>query len=267
MATRLFATLLILILTANSAVTQVRNKAAEMVRRYEVGGSGSDEIMEATTTLAHYFNVKLADKTIVRLCSKKSLRIAIATAAADPVVISRRLFYNYSIPFDQTIISRSEDCLGQLKTTTATELWAVSNNAPLPPAVESIKSCQIKVQYIKSDVKNRTEVPVRRTYDHKKSIEKLISELQDNPHAVGIVIGYYLKKPNRKLKVKLQTAQRMLVQSGLPSGRFFIQLMPWTGYYDLYPKEPEPEYLSVALVDIVPQCLQLSRSDEIIVAE
>lgn len=267
MVTRLFAALLILILTCNSAVTQLRNRTAERVRRYEVGGSSSDEIMEATTTLAHYFTIKSAEKTVIRLCSQKPLRIAIATAAADPVVISRRLFYNYSIPFDRTIVGRSEDCSGRLKTTTATELWAVSDDASLPPVVESIKSCQIKVQYIKSDIKNGTKVPVRRTYDHKKSVEKLISELRANPRAVGIVIGYYLKKPNKKLKVRLQVAKRMLVKSGLPLDRFFIQLMPWTGYYELYPVEPEPEYLSVAMVDVVPECLQLPRSDVIIVAD
>lgn len=259
---------LVLILTLLSVSIPVPSQLATgsppavLVRRFEMSGSSADTMMESALDVAFAINNRLPEKAVVRLCSKRPIPIAIATAAADPLSFARSM-HSRALPFDRIIISRSEECLGKAETTTATELWAVPSGGSLPPGVESIKSCQIKLQYIKSEPKNKKEMLFVGTYDHKKSIEKLISELNKNPNATGIVIGYYLKGPKRILKIKLQEAKRMLAKSGLPEDRYFLHLMPWPGF----PESLKPEYLSVAIIDIVPECLQLPPQDEVVIAK
>jgi hypothetical protein len=257
--------MMILVLTSNIILSQsqLSGQRPKLVRRYEVGGSGTDTMMENAVEVAYYIDNKVPEKAVVRLCSEQPMRIAIATAAVDPVYFARSMFYNYSLPLERIIVSRSEDCIGKLKSTAATELWAIPAGGILPPAFESIKSCQIRLQYIETEPDNKKRAPLIGTYDHKKSLEKLILELKGNPQATGIVIGYFIKNPRKVLKAKLREAKRILAKSGLPKDRYFLQLMHWTGY----PEIPEPEYLSVAIIDIVTECAQLPRQDEIIVAK
>ena len=230
-----------------------------LVTRYEVGGSSVDSMSEYSAPILHYFKESPSSPLVIRLCSDKPLPTAIATAAVEPVTLARYLS-RYSVPEERIVVSRSESCAGKVAGNTATELWMAPADDLLPEAKESVKVCQIRVRELKSRGDETKGVKIGIS-NGVLAVKRLVSELEAEPDSTGIVLGYYLQEPTDAIEKKLAQAQKLLADSGLPPGRYYVRSMHWTGF-------PEVEHLlgnlSVRVVKICGLCVSEGERNEVI---
>jgi hypothetical protein len=195
---------------------------------------------------------KPGDMIAMRICSREPLPLAMFLSVVSPVGIGERIAresINGRLFFspDQIMILRSADCPVTHPPYVPLEFWGVPKGAALPPSVESVKLCQIKVESIGSEENLKTNLSFN------EALRKLESGLRANPEAVGIIRGYYNNRPSRIMRHNIREAQRILGQSGLSRNRYFIRLIPSAGYDSSYP-EPEPKYPDISIVRIKRDC-------------
>src|SRR5207237_4861479 len=116
---------------------------------------------------------------------------------------------HYGFTPDRISFLRSEDCLNDDHTITATEFWAVPKGATPPSSSESIKSCQAQSELV------GLESPIKSESVFKATLRQFITKLQARPKAVGIVGGYYYRSPSRVIRQKLREPQICLEQNGI----------------------------------------------------
>lgn len=214
-----------------------------------------------------------SSRILVRVCSKESLPIAIATAAIEPDDVLRLTHgfeaSAFKVRSENVVVGRSENCSGKSPDAkslnpTPAELWAIPENVPLPPVVESIKACQIKTRLITTGGNENADIRLSHAVRFRKSLDRLIAELKDNPQAIGFVLGYHRKNETKLMRTRLREAERLLVKSGLPATRYVIRAMPQLGYDAT---EADAEHLSVKTVQIMPECSPTVKEREVLIAK
>jgi hypothetical protein len=210
-----------------------------LIKRYEKGYS-----LHSLEDNAAYVvdSAGRGGRVVVRVCSKERLPFALSMAAADPFVISTILTVDYHLTPERILYVRSEDCLGPEPDVAATELWAIPDGASLPPSVESIRSSQVRSETI------GTAATAEGTANYRAAVAELIKKLRVKPEAVGIVLGYYYRRPNTSMQRRLRDVRDLLEQSGLSQDRYRIRLMPWNSERSIDPPEPEPKYPSLFII-------------------
>jgi hypothetical protein len=247
MTTKPLALTLVLLLSFSASLPgqSTAKEEAERIRRYERMGSGGDAIMEANSDLMHFAG-RPDDRVAVRVCSKGPMPLALSIAATDPFLVAKLLKEGYSYSPDRILFLRSEDCLGSDPKIAATELWAIPKGATLPASVESVRSNQVRLESI--GVTENT--PVRGARNYRAAVQELITKLRARPQAVGLVLGYYYRRPSLLMQRRLRKVRRLLEQSGLSQDRYFVRLAPWNGEYGTDPPDPEPRYASVSIIEV-----------------
>jgi hypothetical protein len=212
---------------------------AKLVHRYEYG-CGYSCAQEVAIDLGGMYAAKSDDRVAVRFCSKEPLPVALTTAAAAYAYVNSILEGSYGYTAERVLFLRSEDCLGPDPAVTATEFWAVPKGATAPTAIETMTSNRVRIETIpgKRSITSR--------HGYREALKHLQERLATDPEATGIVIGSYYKSPNALMERRLSEARQMLSKSGLPQGRYFVRLSPWTGEYSL--SSPEPKYPSLFVV-------------------
>lgn len=119
------------------------SSGARMFIRYEQS-QGYNRLGESLQALEHPIRSDDRSLVAIRLCSKNSLAVALATAAADPFLIADRL-NAFGYPPGRIMFLRSEDCLSQNQSNPATEIWTISEKAALPGNVEAFTSSHVKL--------------------------------------------------------------------------------------------------------------------------
>lgn len=218
---------------------------AKLVKRCESGCSGSSAVMEATIDLLHYF-AKPPDTVAIRVCTKEPMPVALSVAATDPIYVTRWLAKVHNYPSERVVFLRSEDCIGNDPQVAATELWAIAKGAVLPASVESVRANRVESEPIGANKNTAT----KGASNYRAAAQKLIAELRVRPDAVGIVLGYYYKRPTSIMQRRLREVRRLFAQSGLPQERYFVRLASWNGEYGIDPPDPEPRYPSVSIVEV-----------------
>jgi hypothetical protein len=231
-----------------------------LFKRFEIGGNNQDRFGEWGFNLAMDMRSLPKSQLIIRLCSTKSLPVAIGSAALDPLIFSDYLSKDFegfkpTIAFNRIKIDRSEKCIGKVASNTAADLWLVFNDGNLPDSSETIEACQIRIKDIKSKEDKKRDIFVG-TYNHRLAIKRLIEELKENPQATGSVIGSYIDISTKEIKQKLSVARTMLKKSGLPANRYDVRLMRWTGFHEI----EEPKYLEIKTIAIVKECADLTEA-------
>ena len=209
----------ILVLAAAGTPCFAQQTSAVLFKRYERGGS-VNKIIEDTFSLK--IDVTPEDKAIVavRVCSKSPLPFALVTANADPFFITEQLVNAYAYAPERLVYLRSEDCLGKEPSRGITELWTLSRGASFPPYIE--KAAFTDAQRVALGKK-----PVfRGVRDYREAIADLIKELQVNPTARGLVVGYYEfnGRLNPLLRRRLQEVTKTFERSGLPQDRYLVHI-------------------------------------------
>lgn len=217
-------------------------KLAHRIDRYEFGAS-HEEVKEAAYRLTGYIGER-DDEVAVRVCSREPMPLALATAAANPFDVAAVLVGGYAYSTKRIMFLRSEDCLSQSSMVPPTEIWAIPKGAPLPS----------HVQVIASDAIHSKSLGVPRASimghpDYRSAARRLVAELKRDPTAVGIVLGYYIDKPRPGMSRRLREVKRILERGRIEQNRFFIRLTPWNDYVSLYPRDVEPKYPSVFLIN------------------
>lgn len=216
---------------------------ARMFIRYEQG-QGYNRLGESLQALEHPIRSDDRSFAAIRLCSKKGLAVALATAAADPFLIADRL-EAFGYPRDRILFLRSEDCLSRDESRPATEVWTIPDKAPLPSNVDAFKSSQVRL------------IPLGRKpgrlgmSDYKSALSKLIQNLRANPSSTGTVIGYVLHKPSPALRRRMSEATRALEKSGISGERYLVRLMYWPDEFSEHPPDPEARYPNVSVIELL----------------
>lgn len=195
---------------------------------------------EAALDIKEYSTV-LGDKVAVRICSREPMPLALAIASGRPFLLASTLSgYGYS-PND-ILFLRYSKCPNFDPKIAITEYWSIPKGSKLPPAIEVLKSTQVKPEEYITQGDNKEAA-------FNDNLLKLARNLQQIQNSYGIVAGYYHKKPSYKLKQKLQKAQFFLSKQGIPSDRYFVRLLPWTGLIDA--QDPEPIYPALISITII----------------
>jgi len=211
-----------------------------LFKRYETGAS-YHRIMENVVTLTGEVPKAERAKIAIRVCSKQHLLVALATAKADPFRMAELLVGAYSYLPQEVIFVRSEDCLG--KDPSIVELWTLAKDSAFPNHLEARLSSRVTCTTLGKKPVNRG---VR---DYRAATQELIKNLQANPRARGVVIGYYFHRPSAALKRSLRVVKTLFLRSGLPPDRYLIHSMNW---YDEYSEsEGEPPFPRVFLLEDV----------------
>lgn len=216
---------------------------ARLIHRYE-RGCGYSCLQELAIELGGVHAKKPDDTVAVRFCSKERLAVALTTAAAPPEYLISILTGSYGYTRERIQFLRSEDCLGADPAVTATEFWAIPAGAASPPSVESVKSGQVRSEAIGTEATS-----VRGARSYRAAAQDLVNKLRTRPQAVGIVLGYYYRKPSAVMRHRLREVRTLLEQSGLPRHRYHVRLMPWTGEHSVDPPEAEPKYPNLFIVE------------------
>jgi hypothetical protein len=217
---------------------------ARLFKRYDPGAA-YNRITEVVLTLS--LSVKTEERALVavRVCSKESIPFALATAGADPFHIAGLLTGGYGYTDERVIFLRSEDCLSAKEPLRpATEIWTIPEGASLPAHVEALRSNEAKKVSLGKRTANRG---VR---DYKSAIGELIKSLRANPTSKGVVFGYFLKRPSPLLQGRLREVTKMLEQSGLAPDRYLVRPMSWNDEVSTYPRDTEPQYPSVSIIEV-----------------
>jgi hypothetical protein len=231
----LFAARLFLPVSENS------QSDARLVKRYE-RSCGYSCAQELAIDLGGVYAKGNHDIVAVRFCSKESLPLALATAAAPPKDVLSILMSSYGFVPERILFLRSENCLGANPAVTPTEFWVIPKGAALPTSVESIKSNQVQVHPL------GMEGLIGNARSYKEGMRQLPDKLRANPEGVGLVLGYYYKRPSNRLKQRLDEARRMLQRSGLSKNRYSVRFVPWTGEYG--DDDQEPTYPSLFVIEV-----------------
>jgi hypothetical protein len=218
---------------------------AKLVHRYEER-CGYSCAQELAIDLGGEYGTHLDDTVVVRLCSKEPLPVALSTSAADYGYAISILQGSYLYTPERILLSRSEGCAGPNPSIAATEFWVIPKGAELPSSLESVEYSHLKMGSLGS---RRTRENAR---GYKETLEELSARLRGSPGAVGVIVGYYYYHPSRLLKQRLGDTRKMLELCGLPEDRYFVRLAPWTGEVAIAPRDPEPTYPSVFIVEIEP---------------
>ena len=112
-------------------------------------------------------------------------------------------------------------------------------------AAQPLKSNEIKLVSLGDRPTNRG---VR---DYRTAIGKLIKNLRANPESEGVVFGYFLERPGRKLQRRLREVTKTLEQSGLPANRYLVRPMRWNDEVSTSPPDAEPQYPIVYIIEVV----------------
>lgn len=211
--------LFVLAAAGTPCLAQQTSPQAVLFKRYERGG-WQNGIVEDTLTLK--IDVKPEQKFIValRVCSKDPLPFALVTANADPFFIFEWLVNAYGYLPERLVYLRSDDCLGKEPSRGITEIWTLSQGASFPPYIE-------KVAFTDAQRVALGKKPVfRGVRDYREAIAGLIKELQVNPTARGLVIGYYEfnGRLNPTLRRRLKEVARTLERSGVPRDRYLVHV-------------------------------------------
>lgn len=208
-------------------------------------------------------------KLLVRVCSKDSMPVAIATAAIEPddVLHLTRGFESsaFKLRVDDVVIGRSESCSGKLPNTTPAELLAVPRNSSLPPVIESIKACQVRTRWIATGTDSDPLIRLHQAGGFRRAIKRLVAELKNNPQSTGFVLGYHLKNETKLMRSRLREARQVLAESGLPAARFVVRTIPQYGYDAT--TSAEADFFSVKTVQVMPDCASTPTNREMLIAK
>lgn len=227
---------------------------AKLIYRFEqrIEYPADYEVRAAVIALSESVDAKNPnDRVAIRLCSNDSILRAFYTAAVSPDVIklhvgSGGLVGWHKTPPERTLILRSTDCLGNDSSVVPTELWALPNGAEPPPSSESMKFCQLKLDYLAlNHLKgHRPQLIKRREYN--SALRKLVVKLRANPNSLGLIQGYFLREPNPKIEQNSRDFQSFMERHNIQQSRYVVRLSQFGG--DFYQSTPEPNYPDVNLV-------------------
>jgi hypothetical protein len=210
---------LVLVLAAAGTPCFAQQTSAVLFKRYDRGGS-VNRMIEDTFSLR--IDVKPDDKAIVavRVCSKDPLPFGLVSANADPFFITEQLVNTYAYAPERLVFLRSEDCLGNVPSSGITEIWTLARGASFPPYIEKVAFADAQ------RVALGTKRVFRGVRDYKEATAELIKELQANPTARGLVVGYYEfnGRLNPLLRRRLKEVTKTFARSGLPRDRYLVHV-------------------------------------------
>ena len=220
---------------------------AILANRFEsyVGGYRLHESLAALSESLREPGTKLA----VRVCSNRSLRDALAIAAASPVAVHDYIIEAEGYTPERVLLLRANDCVSSNANYTAIELWVVPQDAAPPPSIESFRACQVSIRSL------LTRELGESADDYRNGLRQLIATLRERPQAIGLVTGFYYERRRRPLltvRRSLHEARRLLRQSRIPPDRYIIRLKPWNDVWS--PDYPEPSYPAVSTIEVVETC-------------
>jgi hypothetical protein len=234
------------LIPADVRLQEKAQRETKLVKRAEIG-CGYSCNQELAIDLGGVHGDQPGDVVAVRFCSKLPLPMAFATTTSPPWYVFSILTDNYRYTPERLLFLRSADCVSS-QPAAATEYWVVPKGAPLPPHLEAVKPCRLVYDSLAGD----ESLPGERGY--KSELRRLVRKLRANSNAVGVVQGFYINRPQRSLKRRMLESERFLERSGLPSGRYLVLMMHWTGEYGIDPPEPQPKYPNVFTVEVKPGC-------------
>ena len=212
-----------------------------LFKRYDRGG-WQNGFIEDTLTLKIDVKPEQRFTIALRVCSKEPLPLALVTTDADPFFVTEWLVSAYGYSPERLVYLRSEDCLGKDPAKGVTEIWTMSQGASFPPHIERVPFTDAqRIPLGKKPAFNGVR-------DYREAVTALIKELQVNPAARGLVIGYhgYWGKLSPKLRRRLKQVTTMFERSGLSRDRYLVHVTGFNG--ESWESQPETQYPEVYII-------------------
>jgi len=245
--------LLLLLLTSSASVGQEMSKATLIERCDPYCHSFHGDMMETALTLR--LLKAPAELAVLRICSKQSMPLALATAAMRPREYADWMITMLGYSPEHVLFLRSEDCLASEPEVTAAELWAIPKDAVLPTHVESITSCRFRIKSLGTRARDTYEYEGAVNYI--AALRQLIIELRDKPDAAAVIWGYYLERPTSVMRRRINKSEELIQQSSVSRNRYQVRLEQWSGEVTVYPKpDPEPIYPTVYFAEVRKGCVE-----------
>ena len=220
--------MILLLLFSNLIYGQVKFDTPRLIQRYKISGSSTHSMSEFGYEIASAFKENADVRLILRLCSTKSLQIAIGTAAVDPVGMME--FFDKSAEFKiitakKTFLELSNKCVELNSISTATELLIVPSDYIKINQDNLVELSRIKLVEYRSSKDALCKVG---TSKYKPAFFQMVKDIKSDKISFGLVLGY--KDRNglyKSLKRRLKWASRHLRMSGFAKDRVFINEIGW----------------------------------------
>jgi|SRR5581483_6696247 len=186
----------------------------------------------------------------VRVCSVQTLLSAFANAAVSPIEIASWVEYYYHFKSEQIMFVRGIGCNAKTNEIATTEIWWARSMDSGPQWVDGIMAKQLKLSYLGMPSSQENRLPFEGSVDYRASVRELIAELKLRPTAFGLVAGYYLDRPTRKMIRAVEESTRLLKQARISSGKYNSSLRKWPGEWTISPPDPKPNSPTIILYDI-----------------
>lgn len=195
---------------------------------------------------------KPGDRVAMRICTKDPLPAALFTAIVNTLSVGEALASGIRSPIaysaERVMILRSPDCPITHPPYVPVEFWGVPRGAALPPAVESVRLCQIKVSG--TSWLDRTNKNFQR---YKLALKETLKEWRDDSSVIIGVYGSYYVRPSPSMVRGLREAKAFFRRHGLPLDKYFVRLKPSSSYDSNYPYS-EPRFPNLVLVRVAREC-------------
>ncbi len=228
---------------------------AKLIRRFEQRieyPADYDVSTKAVESLSKYVDAKNPkDRVAIRLCSNDSVLRAYYSAAESPGDIWGHMVTGWLIGWDKTspertLFLRGTDCLGSDTSVASVELWALPNGVAPPSFVESLKSCQMRFDYLAGNQLKGDRPHLLSQHKYNLALRRLVAKLRANPKALGLIWGYFLKDRTPIMEQHLRGVNTFMERHNISQSRYVVRLIQFGG--DFYPSTPEPKYPDVDVV-------------------
>ena len=250
MLNRIFIAAVIVFLGAQASPSPVRaqqSKDSQLIFRVEKPCSG----WECAQEIFLFWPRELRDgngMVFVRVCSEQTLLPAIANAAMSPMEIANWVQYYYHFKSDQIAFVRDNQCNPKSPTIIPTEAWWARTIESGPKWVDGTKGDKCNARRLGKS--SEQSLPFEGPINYRAAVRELIGELKLHPKAFGVVAGYYLDKPTRKMTQATGVSRQLLKESGISSERYQASIKYWPGDWKMAPPDPKPNRPTIILFDI-----------------
>jgi hypothetical protein len=244
-------TIIFLSLMATALAQGISQPKAIPSRRLTVWGEMSHLLSEIYLDLEASAG-KPGDMAAMRICTKDPLPVALFTAVVSPLGIGEDLAsgVNSRIAYsaERVMILRSPDCPVTHPLYVPVEFWGIPQGAALPPAVESVKLCQIRVSG-----SSWIDVTTRTVQKFRAALREILAEWREDSSGIIVVYGDYDVRPGSSMRSAIREAKAFFRRNGLPRNKYFARLKP-SSFYEQDNPRPEPKFPNLVRVRVAKDC-------------
>lgn len=190
------------------------------VVRYEQGSS----LFRVQEDLQKLFAVDSTfedPRIAIRICSAQPLSQSFASATVSPLQLTDFLMTRAGYGRSSIALLRSSECPNQHTSAfNPTEIWSIRGDAKPLASEESYSYANVEFGSFGFDPTRCQGSP----FD--SDVKRFVSRMKTGK-TYGAIVGYFWKKPSKRLKSRVRAALRMVVARGVERSRITVAYQAW----------------------------------------